>query len=106
MMTETLLNNHNNNKSKECLIEKVEFTPFCAEAWAYCIANSKLFCTQTCINESFDKCILCDELRSGPGFKYGAGRTRRNSGIISSIERHPNELPSFPIDHTRYLKQS
>lgn len=37
-----------------------------------------------------NKCILCDENKSGPIFKYFAGRNRRNSGIESELPR-PDE---------------
>ncbi len=39
-----------------------------------------------------DPCIACDEFVSGPGFKYTAGRTRRSSGLESSIERDPDTI--------------
>ena len=37
-------------------------------------------------------CIQCDEDKSGPNFKYFSGRTRRNSGIPSSIYRPPQTV--------------
>eukprot|EP00924_Labyrinthula_sp_SR-Ha-C_P006812 maker-scaffold_8-snap-gene-1.43-mRNA-1 protein AED:0.38 eAED:0.38 QI:0/0/0/0.5/1/1/2/0/354 len=40
-------------------------------------------------------CLQCDECRSGPIFQKIAGRTRRNSGIESAINR-PDVIP---IDH-------
>ena len=43
-------------------------------------------------------CLQCDECKSGPKFKKIAGRTRRNSGIRSAIER-----PGFkPLQHNYY----
>ncbi len=41
---------------------------------------------------SLNDCLQCDEDKSGPNFKYFAGRTRRNSGIPSSIQRPPEEV--------------
>ena len=46
-------------------------------------------------------CLQCDEDNSGPGFKYSAGRTRRNSGIESAIPRADSEL--YPVDHSAYF---
>eukprot|EP00924_Labyrinthula_sp_SR-Ha-C_P000801 augustus_masked-scaffold_7-processed-gene-4.65-mRNA-1 protein AED:0.17 eAED:0.17 QI:0/-1/0/1/-1/1/1/0/341 len=40
-------------------------------------------------------CLQCDECRSGPIFQRVSGRTRRNSGIQSAIDR-PGVIP---IDH-------
>jgi len=46
-------------------------------------------------------CLMCDEYVSGPGFKYAAGRTRRSSGLNSSIERSPEEI--YPhADHNYF----
>ena len=42
-------------------------------------------------------CLQCDEDRSGPVFKATAGRTRRNSGIRSSIERPAEQVA--PVVH-------
>jgi len=42
-------------------------------------------------------CLQCDEDRSGPVFKAIAGRTRRNSGIQSSIPRPTEEIA--PVIH-------
>jgi hypothetical protein len=43
----------------------------------------------------------CDENKSGAGFKFSAGRTRRNSGIESAIERSESEI--YPVDHSAYF---
>jgi hypothetical protein len=34
---------------------------------------------------------------SGPGFQYSAGRIRRNSGILSEIERPDEQV--YPVNH-------
>ena len=39
------------------------------------------------VNGKLNKCLQCDEDKSGPIFKWYAGRTRRNSGIHSEIDR-------------------
>lgn len=44
---------------------------------------------------SLNPCLQCDEDESGPNFMYFSGRTRRNSGIPSSIERPPEQFYSM-----------
>lgn len=46
---------------------------------------------------SLSPCIECDEVMSGAGFKYSAGRTRRNSGIRSAIQRGDHEV--YFVEH-------
>ena len=41
--------------------------------------------TKSC---SLNKCLQCDEDKSGPVFKSVAGRARRNSGLTSAINRN------------------
>jgi hypothetical protein len=48
----------------------------------------------TTVDGGLNECLQCDEDRSGPVFKAVAGRTRRNSGIRSSIER-----PDAQVSH-------
>jgi hypothetical protein len=111
------------NRAKKCFEEEIGFTPHCAEIWAYNAAHTKDRCKRTCIREyglfnilrgDFDgvsnnnaegelnPCIQCDEIYSGAGFKYGSGRTRRNSGIISAITRPGGQISR--VDHTRYFE--
>jgi hypothetical protein len=108
---------------KKCLVEEIGFTPTCAEAWAYNTGNTKLFCSLACIKDyglgnvllnrlsqfpdnlpdgELRPCIECDEVISAAGFKYSAGRTRRNSGVASNIQRDPGEVAE--IDHHLYFK--
>lgn len=47
-------------------------------------------------------CIYCDERVSGPGFKYSAGRTRRNSGLESAIPRFYDAI-RYEANHTAYF---
>ncbi|MBP7736161.1 MAG: hypothetical protein KA369_09340 [Spirochaetes bacterium] len=80
------------------------FTGPCALTWYYNIRNTARHCLGTCLlswmkreplnraDGSLNDCIRCDEDRSGPIFKYYAGRTRRNSGIKSEIGRDPKEI--------------
>jgi hypothetical protein len=46
--------------------------------------------------------LQCDEDQSGAGFKFSAGRTRRNSGIESAIKRAETEI--YPVDHEAYFQ--
>lgn len=107
---------------KHCFEETVGFSPYCAESWAYNARQTKAKCLGVCVgdygffnllfkrypgenvNESgqLRPCLQCDEEKSGPGFKYSAGRTRRNSGIESAITRPGSEL--YPVDHSAYFR--
>ena len=80
-------------------IEKVGFTPVCGKIWLFNSKNTKNNCLFVCMaswisgepnnkpNGDINDCLQCDEDISGPVFKYEAGRTRRNSGIHSEIDR-------------------
>ena len=107
---------------KHCFEEQVGFTPYCAESWAYNARQTKAQCLGTCIGDygffnllfkrypgenvnssgQLRPCLQCDEEKSGPGFKYSAGRTRRNSGIESAISRPGSEI--YPVDHSAYFQ--
>ena len=83
-------------------LEDLGFSAACAQTWLYNVANTRRHCFSVCIvswikgegptqkDGRLNDCLRCDEDRSGPVFKATAGRTRRNSGIQSSIPR-PNE---------------
>lgn len=97
--------------SIECL-KGLGFSAECAETWYYNAKNTARECLWPCIyswmrREPFNKpdgslndCLACDEEHSGPIFKYVAGRTRRNSGIRSEIDRPEDEI--YPIVHDYY----
>lgn len=107
---------------KACLIEKIGFEERCAETWTFNVLHTRRHCTLTCIKHyglwnvlrndmndmdkdergNLNPCLACDEFISGPGFQYVAGRTRRNSGIVSSIQRSPEEI--YEIDHSLYFR--
>ena len=85
--------------TEKCLQNEIGFTHGCARAWRWNIRNTSKLCLKTCL-EMFVKggknnledgelnpCLQCDEDYSGPGFKFYAGRTRRNSGLVSEISR-------------------
>ncbi len=83
-------------------IEALGFSHPCAQIWDFNVQNTRRECFGVCMRSwmsgepstradgMLNDCLQCDEDRSGPVFKVVAGRTRRNSGIRSSIPR-PNE---------------
>ncbi len=83
-------------------IQGLGFTKPCAQIWAYNARNTQAQCLQECLNPdlttyhnpdgSLNECLECDEIKSGPVFKAIAGRTRRNTGIASSICRFCEEV--------------
>lgn len=86
-------------------IEDLGFTKPCAQIWAYNTLNTRQNCFFECItNTSYhnpdgtlSNCLQCDEDISGPVFKAVAGRTRRNTGLASSICRFCEEVK--PVKH-------
>jgi hypothetical protein len=90
-------------------LKKIGFSHECALTWYYNIINTGRNCMGTCLlswlrreplngpDGSLNECLQCDEDKSGPIFKYYAGRTRRNSGINSEIGRDPGEI--YPVAH-------
>ncbi len=81
----------------------------CARIWYYNIRNTARHCLGICLRSwmrrepyngadgSLNRCLRCDEEKSGPLFKKYAGRTRRNSGIESEIRRGSEEV--LPVGH-------
>jgi hypothetical protein len=94
--------------SLTCL-EELGFSTACAQTWRYNIENTRRQCFSLCMTSwikgeaptrkdgRLNECLQCDEDRSGPVFKATAGRTRRNSGIQSSIPRPNDEIA--PVVH-------
>ena len=86
-------------------IELLGFTKPCAQIWAYNVKHTQKKCFQECLNNDpynlkngeLSPCLACDEKYSGPIFKAVAGRTRRNTGIASSICRKCEEVQ--PVEH-------
>lgn len=88
------------------------FTSSCVDIWEYNVRNTRYECFWVCMkswfkNEPFNKpdgslndCLQCDEDKSGPVFKYYSGRTRRNSGITSSIKRPKSQV--YHMNHCYY----
>jgi len=108
-------------RKKQCFEENIGFTQYCAESWAYNALHTRQECLGVCIadfgffNLVFHRypgpnndetgqlrpCLRCDEDNSGAGFKYSAGRTRRNSGIESAIERPRSAI--YRLEHNDYF---
>lgn len=109
-------------RKKQCFQENIGFTRFCAESWAYNALHTRQNCLGICISDygffnllfhrypgpnndetgQLRPCLRCDEEKSGAGFKYSAGRTRRNSGVESAIERSGQDI--YSLDHNDYFQ--
>jgi len=88
----------------------IGFTDGCAVAWYYNTRKTASECFAICGTSSmFDvppnrprdcelnRCLACDEEKAGPLFKKFAGRTRRNSGLLSHIARPCSAI--VPLEH-------
>ncbi len=88
-------------------LEGLGFTKPCAQIWAFNTRNTQMNCFQECINletyhnsdGTLGECLACDEKISGPVFKAVAGRTRRNTGLASSICRFCDEVKAVEHDY-------
>jgi hypothetical protein len=97
-------------------IEGLGFTDACAKTWQYNVDNTRRDCFRDCVEAwiegepsadaqgHLNPCLQCDENRSGPVFKAVAGRTRRNSGIRSSIPRPDAEVSHVVHDYVPAAK--
>ena len=93
---------------EKCL-KNLGFSDNCIPIWMDNTKNTSKECRWICLwswitNEPFNKpdgslndCLQCDEDKSGPNFQYYSGRTRRNSGIPSSIHRPPEQV--YNMEH-------
>lgn len=93
----------------ECLQGKINFSEQCTVCWAENMRNTGRECLFTCIHTLFtgfmasnnvagagnkgwlNHCLYCDEKMSGPAFVTCSGVARRRLGIVSEIERNPEE---------------
>ena len=92
-------------------IQKLGFSAPCARTWFFNARNTRRECLVVCLwswiraepptrpNGRLNACLQCDEDRSGPVFKAAAGRTRRNSGLRSSIPRTDEEVSRVVHDY-------
>lgn len=88
------------------------FTEPCAWIWYWDTWMSRTHCFAICMKYLFapnnlppnsttmNPCIACDEYTSGPVFKVVAGRTRRDSGLKSSINRPADQV--YHVTHYYY----
>ena len=91
---------------RRCM-KKVGFEGDCLEAWIWNLGNTAKECKGICLKQLFlrnnkkdgslNACLQCDEDKSGPQFKYMSGRTRRNSGLESEIQRGEDEIAELDI---------
>eukprot|EP00827_Trimyema_finlayi_P006828 TRINITY_DN852_c0_g1_i4.p2 TRINITY_DN852_c0_g1~~TRINITY_DN852_c0_g1_i4.p2 ORF type:complete len:171 (+),score=57.04 TRINITY_DN852_c0_g1_i4:67-579(+) len=97
-------------QARKCL-NSIGFTDNCADIWYYNTVNTKKECAGICmwswitdeprvIDDKLNKCLECDEVKSGPVFKYFSGRTRRNSGIKTDIDRPQDQV--YNMTHCYY----
>lgn len=79
----------------------------CAQVWYYNTQHTRAKCLGVCLaalnapyhnpDGTLNPCLVCDEVESGPVFKAVAGRTRRNTGLPSSMCRPCKEV--VPLVH-------
>lgn len=107
------------DKTQMSCLKRLGFTEACAQIWSFNIKHTRSVCLGLCVanlsadntvpNGSLNTCLACDEANSGPIFKAVAGRTRRRSGLSSTIARpcldsegkpavHPVEHYYFRVD--------
>jgi len=98
----------NKNLGLQCYLDLGMTLP-CAWIWLYDGLYDSQVCTKTClsaVNEPYNiepnctlnACLQCDEDLAGPIFQQYAGRTRRRSGLESTIQRPCDTIAH--IDHT------
>jgi hypothetical protein len=87
------------------------FSRPCAEIWDFNVQNTRRECFGVCTRSwmsgepsttpdgTLNDCLQCDEDRSGPVFKVVAGRTRRTSGVRSSIPRPDEQVSQVVHDY-------
>ena len=104
---------------RQACMQAIGFSAPCAESWAYNAGHTRRHCARICLAQmgwraaifgnpapatnlpdgALDACLECDEYISGPGFRYSAGRTRRNSGILSEIQRPEGAVQTVTHDY-------
>jgi hypothetical protein len=101
----------------KCHTDKIGFTRPCTICWTDNMKNTQKQCLFTCLKTLFtgfmsdnnvpgageqgwlNQCIFCDERMSGPAFVECSGVARRRLGIVSEIERNPEEqCPNTDVD--------
>ena len=101
----------NQDEGIACLENDIGFTNACAKIWLFNGENTGQRCTLPCVAAEIQNyanngpapecplngCLACDEEQSGPIFQRFAGRTRRRSGVLTTIARPCEEMAM--IDH-------
>ena len=91
---------------RTCYREDLGFTDGCAEIWVWNSVTTREFCLSVCAEFLFSgddnngpgpecalaECLQCDETNSGAIFQQYAARSRRASGILTSIIRNCDEV--------------
>jgi hypothetical protein len=90
----------------QCLLD-LGFDAPCAAIWSFNTVHTQQECGSVCMalldapyhepDGSLNACLQCDEDASGAVFKAVAGRTRRNTGLPSSMCRPCSEV--VPVVH-------
>lgn len=88
-------------------LQDLGFTTPCAWIWYWNTRNTRVACAAECFaaldapwhtpDGALNPCLQCDEDQSGPVFRAVAGRTRRNTGLPSTMCRPCTEVR--PLDH-------
>ena len=107
------------DKTQMSCLRDLGFTDACAQIWSFNVDNTRSDCLGLCTanlpsnntmsDGSLNACLACDEEHSGPIFQAVAGRTRRRSGLSSTIARpcldQQGKPAVYPVDHY-YFRQS
>ncbi|KAJ9467408.1 hypothetical protein DIPPA_14671 [Diplonema papillatum] len=96
-----------------CISKNTNLTLSCALMFAYNGHNTGEVCRDICLlswaegqpnnlppDNRLNDCLQCDEDKSGPIFKFYSGRSRRDSGLNSSIIRPASQV--FRVIHDYY----
>jgi hypothetical protein len=100
-----------------CFHKRIGFTIGCSTIWYYNTVNTRRFCNcwQFAIFDnvptngpapscSLNSCLECDEYQSGPIFQQYAGRTRRNSAILTDLVRNCSDIARLiQVDPRQYI---
>mmetsp|Transcript_25864 Transcript_25864/g.22789 ORF Transcript_25864/g.22789 Transcript_25864/m.22789 type:complete len:204 (-) Transcript_25864:135-746(-) len=101
---------------EECM-RRLGFTDSCAKLWKDNARWTAKHCGAVCMkswifgeqytsgNRTLNECLECDERNSGPILKAFSGRTRRNSGIITAINRTDNEMYYPKHKYFNFIRQ-
>jgi hypothetical protein len=93
--------------------QEIGFTSGCAAAWNWNVLSTFTNCAAICQAFAISgdpsngaapecalaECLQCDEDNSGPIFLKTAGRTRRNSGLLSAIARPCSIITANALVH-------